>query len=183
VRQLLAVRGVHDGEAWVFHDGRLRDPDPDTRTPLEAFDTLRVEELTEAPDLIRSEYKVSQLGSLRGARKVQLTVAEILEYRRLHPGLEGRQRALLETQLQVRLATPWTSLVVVLIAVPFGAGSGRRNAFVGVASSIFIGFGFFVVQQLGVGLGAGGHLPPVLAAWLPNGLFGLGGLWLTSRVR
>jgi lipopolysaccharide export system permease protein len=72
---------------------------------------------------------------------------------------------------------------VVLIAIPFGAASGRRNLFFGVAGSIFICFTFFVLQQVGLALGLGGRLPPWLAAWLPNLIFGAAGLWMTARVR
>ena len=82
-----------------------------------------------------------------------------------------------------RLAAPWTCLVVVLIAIPFGAASGRRNLFFGVAGSIFICFGFFVIQQVSLAMGSGGHWPPWLAAWLPNMIFGGAGLLLTARVR
>jgi lipopolysaccharide export system permease protein len=74
-------------------------------------------------------------------------------------------------------------VVVVLIAIPFGAASGRRNLFVGVAGSIFICFAYFVIQQVSLALGSAGHLPAWLAAWLPNMIFGTTGLVLTARVR
>jgi len=90
---------------------------------------------------------------------------------------------MLDTKLHGRLAAPWTCLVVVLIALPFGAASGRRNVFVGVASSILICFTYFVLQQLSLALGSGGHVPPWAAAWSPNAAFGLTGLFLTARVR
>ena len=67
-------------------------------------------------------------------------------------------------------------MVVVLIAIPFGAVSGRRNVFMGVAGSIVICFAYFVVQQLALALGTGGYLAPWLAGWLPNLSFGLVGL-------
>ena len=72
-----------------------------------------------------------------------------------------------------------------LIAIPFAAASGRRNVFVGVAGSIFICFAYFILLRLGLvlGAGAGGYVPPWLAAWFPNISFGLAGLWLTARVR
>jgi len=72
---------------------------------------------------------------------------------------------------------------VVLIAIPFGAATGRRNLFVGVAGSIFICFGFFVIQQVSLALGSGGYLPAWLAAWLPNLIFSALGLVLLVRVR
>jgi len=70
-----------------------------------------------------------------------------------------------------------------LIAIPFGAAAGRRNVYVGVASSIVLCFIYFVFQQVGLALGTSGALPPWLAAWFPNLSFGLAGLWLTARVR
>jgi lipopolysaccharide export system permease protein len=54
---------------------------------------------------------------------------------------------------------------------------------VGVASSVFICFTFFILLQLGLALGTGGYLPPWFAAWFPNLAFGLTGAWLTARVR
>jgi len=70
-----------------------------------------------------------------------------------------------------------------LIALPFGAASGRRNMFVGVASSILIVFAYFVLLQFSLAAGSAGHLPPLLAGWLPNIAFGLVGIWLTCRAR
>ena len=82
-----------------------------------------------------------------------------------------------------RFAAPWTCVVVVLIAIPFGAASGRRNLFAGVAGSIVICFVYFVLMKLGLALGSHGELPAWLAAWLPNLAFGITGFWLMLRVR
>lgn len=183
LRLLDAKEARHVGGVWVFFRGRLVDPDPDSRTPVEMFEEMRRPEFTETPATIRSEYKVTQLDSIKAARKSQLSVSEILEYRWLHPKLAPRIERLLETQLHRRLAAPWTCVVVVLIAIPFGAASGRRNVFVGVASSLFICFAYYVLQESGAPLGAKGVVPPAVAAWLPNALFGLLGTLLTLRVR
>jgi len=70
----------------------------------------------------------------------------------------------------------------VLIALPFGARSGRHNVFVGVAGSIFICFAYFILQRISFGLGVAGLLPPFVAAWMPNFLFGGAGIGLMFRV-
>jgi lipopolysaccharide export system permease protein len=106
-----------------------------------------------------------------------------LEYLKLHPDLSQRNKWWLYTQLHGRFAEPWSSLVVVLIAIPFGAASGRRNIFVGVAGSIVIVFGYFILFRLGLAMGTGGLLPAWAAAWLPNAVFGITGLVMTLRVR
>jgi lipopolysaccharide export system permease protein len=73
--------------------------------------------------------------------------------------------------------------VVVLIALPFGVVSGRRNVYVGVASSIFICLIYITLQQVGLVLGTSGRVEPWLAAWFPNLGFGLVGVALTLRIR
>ncbi|MEW6305181.1 MAG: LptF/LptG family permease [Verrucomicrobiota bacterium] len=144
---------------------------------------LPVPQLTETPAQIKSEIKISGTTSLKAAKKIRFSLREILDYLKLHSSLPRDKEAMLYTQLHGRLAGPWKCLVVVLVAIPFGAASGRRNALVGVAASIFIGFAYFIVSQFGLALGTSGHVPALLAAWLPNVLFGVGGLVLTWRMR
>ena len=185
-RQLIAERGVWSNGVWTFFNARqfilkaASDPVPQLQPTT---NKLSLAEFFETPEQIKSEIKISQLNNVTAAKKVQLSLAEILNYKRLHPYLRSQDSSLLDTQLHARLAAPWTCLVVVLIAIPFGAPSGRRNVFVGVAASIFICFTYFVIQKFGLALGTGGYLPPLLAAWLPNAFFGGTGLWLTTRVR
>ena len=93
------------------------------------------------------------------------------------------ERNWIYTKLHGRLAEPWKCIVVVLIALPFGAASGRRNVFVGVAGSIAICFAYLMLQQLSLAFGVAGFLPSWLAGWLPNLSFATVGAWLISRVR
>jgi lipopolysaccharide export system permease protein len=144
---------------------------------------LEMPQFLETPDLIRSEIRISNRLVLGRAKSADLPIAEILNYLRLHPEPSRADRDWLYTKLHGRFAAPWTCLIVVFIALPFGAASGRRNVFVGVASSIVICFIFFVLQQLTLALGSGGYMEPWLAAWLPNLSFLLAGIWMTASVR
>lgn len=169
---------------WVFTNVMQYEFTTDLSAPaITKLDSLTLPGLTETPRVIRSEIKISGIDSLRSLRKTQLTSAEILDYLRLHPQLERKKRDSLETMLHSRFAAPLICLVVVLIAVPFGAQTGRRNVFVGVASSVGICFVFFVMKEFAVALGSGGYVPPWLAAWTPNALFAATGLVLMWRVR
>jgi len=144
---------------------------------------LALAELTETPELINSEIRFTELSNVKAAKGARLSLREILDYERLHPRLNPRARAKLETQFHGRLAEPWKCIVVVLIAIPFGAPSGRRNVFVGVAGSIFIGFAYFFIAGFSLALGTGGYIAPWLAAWLPNALFTGAAIWLTQRIQ
>lgn len=184
-RRLFAERAVFDGDTWVFERVRGIDYPATTNGYPTTFATnrLTLSGLTESPAQINSEIKFTELTSLKAAKRPRLALREILDYRRLHPRLADLDRAKLSTQFHARLAEPWKCLVVVLIALPFGAPSGRRNVFVGVASSIFLGFGYFILSSFALALGTGGYLPAWMAAWAPNALFALGGVILTQRVR
>jgi lipopolysaccharide export system permease protein len=186
-RSLIATNALRTNGCWVFYDvqefvylpvEKFEDNPAPARTNI-----LAVPEFSETPEQIKSEIKINRLRSIKTAKEAQLSVSEILDYLRLHPDLGRADYALLHTQLHARLAWPWTCMVVVLIALPFGASSGRRNAFVGVASSIFICFAFFILLRLGLALGTSGIMAPWLAAWLPNALFSAAGIVLTARVR
>jgi lipopolysaccharide export system permease protein len=139
--------------------------------------------LTETPAWIRSEIKLNTLTATDAAKGPQLSIREIQDYLALHPRIEREKKAMLLTQLQGRIAAPFTCLAVVLIAMPFGTRPGRHNVFAGVAGSIFICFGYFILQRITFSLGVGMWLSPFWAAWLPNILCGGLGLLLLARQR
>jgi LPS export ABC transporter permease LptG len=173
-----------DGGGWGFSNATerifpaIRGAFPTvTQTNL-----LIMADFDETPEEIESEIKIARLNDFRQARKAQLSIQEILSYRRLHTE-DNRRTAMLDTKLHERLALPWRAFIVVLIALPFGAAAGRRNVYVGVASSIVICFTYFVLSQVGLALGAGGYVWPLLAAWMPNLFFAGLGTFLIYRVR
>lgn len=190
VRDLKARAAIRTNDVWVLHDvtetyypgGDAYDHEQFEPRPSFA-EVLVLPELTETPEEIKSQIKISGLSSVKAARKVQLSLKEIYDFLSLHPSLNARDRALLTTQLHARLAAPWTPLVVVLIALPFGARSGRRNIFMSVASSMALCFAFFILLKLGLALGTAGYVPGWLAAWIPNLLFGIVGAWLLHKTQ
>lgn len=182
--RILAERAVYTNGAWAFfnvQELRGASPTDDTWVPWLRTNYFFASEFTETPDQIRSEVKVSAGLTIKRMKRPELPVADLMEYLRLHP--QPRDAARLYTMLHGRLAAPWTCLVVVLIALPFGAMTGRRNVFIGVAGSIFLFFTFYVLSVLGLALGTAGWFPAWLAAWLPNLVFSVAAIFLIARVR
>jgi lipopolysaccharide export system permease protein len=183
-RELKAESAVHTNGAWIFFNateyeqaGQLA-----PELPLLATNALAMPQFEETPKDIERDIRFSKYEGLN-PRYLTIPLTELWWHLRSHPEDAPEKASKWWTMLDGRLAAPWTCLVVVLIAIPFGAASGRRNLFFGVAGSIFICFGFYVVLQLCLAFGSGGYLPPWLAAWLPNMVFGGVGLLLTARVR
>lgn len=184
--QVMAEKAWWQDRQWLFTNAEqfVFSAEPGALPIVTKTNQLVVPQLTETPRSIRSEIKIAGVGSSLGSlRRNQFSSAEIVDYLKLHPKLERKKSHALRTVLHSRMAAPWICLVVVLIAVPFGALPGRRNVFVGVASSVFICFAFLIMKDLTLALGAGGFVTPWVAAWLPNALFaGLGGM-LMWRIR
>jgi lipopolysaccharide export system permease protein len=190
LQEIYADRATWEEGCWVFRAVQtnvqvlIYPPGQGQVFGVRTFETnlLVMRAFNESPEAIKSEIKVQKMIGLREARRIELSIREIRDYMRLHPD-EKLRRWMLETKLHGRIAAPWTCLVVVLIALPFGAAPGRRNVFVGVASSILICFTYFVVGQLALAFGTRGTVPPWLAAWGPNLAFGFGGVMMTWRMR
>ena len=186
--KMVAESGGYTNGVWTFKDMTTFRSDPQkTDADMLQMSTapmIKVKELNLTPQQIRSELRIaSLLDNVRLAKEAQVSLGEISDYLSLHPDLPPEKQVKLDTQFHGRLAWPFTCLVVVLIAIPFGGGSGRRNAYVGVASSIVICFAYFILMRVGLALGTGGRLTPWLAAWLPNLFFGGGAGLLIARMR
>jgi lipopolysaccharide export system permease protein len=197
-RLLTAKMADYTNGCWTFYDvieheygathaaDRLMDLVQVGRLPdfILVTNMIAFPEFSETPDEFEREIRFSKRLVTHNAHSAEVPIADIFDYLKLHPhDLTSRNKWWLYTQLHGRLAAPWTCLIVVFIAIPFGAASGRRNVFVGVASSIVIAFAYFILLRLGLALGTGGYLPAWLAAWLPNLAFGAVGIWLMLRVR
>jgi lipopolysaccharide export system permease protein len=83
-----------------------------------------------------------------------------------------------EVDLQIKLALPFISPLMVLLAVPFAL---KKHISGGVALSfvmaMLIGFGYWVLISFCISLGHSGGLPAWLAAWAPNLIFTMIGIY------
>jgi lipopolysaccharide export system permease protein len=99
---------------------------------------------------------------------------------RLHRS--GYQVSRYAVELQNKLAAPFMSFIVGLVAVPVGL-MGKRGISMakGIGLSLLIGFCYWILYSLCISLGRGGFLPPFFAGWLAHLSFlsiGIG--WLAT---
>ena len=111
----------------------------------------------EGPDYFESEQPIAEMmtvGQLR--RYVQDLAAS---------GLNVTSQAV---ELQRKLAFPFVTLVMTLLAVPFGVSLGKRGTLYGIGIGIVMALSYWVLSSVFVALGKGGLLDPILAGWAPN---------------
>ncbi|MEK0446910.1 MAG: Lipopolysaccharide export system permease protein LptG [Verrucomicrobiota bacterium] len=178
VRKWYANRAIHEPATghWILQRGRVVDLNKEGQVQgIEAYDGAagaagqRVEKgWSETPGQIVAANLDPQ----------QLTVPELQETLRVNADFPDAQLAHHRTLLGDRWALPWSCFVVVLIAAPLAVVYARRGAIQGIGWAILLFFLMMITRHLGLALGKGGRIPAALAAWGPQTLFGLIGLFL-----
>jgi lipopolysaccharide export system permease protein len=160
---------VPEAKGWQMKDGKTVMFDKKGNVTREEYwDEKLTTDWPETPQRIASSVMPAQ----------SLAVDELRDYLRFNSDFPPAQLAPYRTELQYRLALPWTCLVVVFIAAPLGIVFSRRGVLAGVASSIFLFFGMIFVTYLFLALGKGAWISAVVAAWTPPVVFGCLGLVL-----
>lgn len=74
-----------------------------------------------------------------------------------------------------KIAFPFVCLIMAALSVPFAVKVNPRGGGVaiGLGLSLVVAFSYWVAHSLFIALGHGGYLPPVMAAWGANFIFGL----------
>jgi lipopolysaccharide export system permease protein len=182
---LQAENAVHTNAVWTFFNVQtfVRAGGHGDWIPALNTNEITLPEFDEQPKHIMRSLRFSDAEGLLKSRGADIPLSELWPYLHNNPDITAEARPKLLTKLHGRIAAPWTCLVVVFIAIPFSAAPGRRNLFFGVAGSIFICFAYFILQQVGLAMGANGYMPAWVAAWLPNMIFATLGIVLTLRIR
>jgi LPS export ABC transporter permease LptG len=86
-------------------------------------------------------------------------------------------------QLQRKVAFPFVTLIMTLLAVPFAVTTGRSGAIYGIGAGIVLALVYWTMLSVFGALGAGGWISPMLAAWAPNILFAAAAGYMLLTVR
>jgi LPS export ABC transporter permease LptG/LPS export ABC transporter permease LptF len=157
---------------WIFENGWMRQFSGDRVTMYRPFSVAGFRKLREQPSYFETEVRTSE----------QMGILELRHYIQ-----ELRQSGFDVVRLTVefyrKFSYPLVALVVVLIGIPFGFTVGRKGALSGIALSLGIAVAFWSISSLFQAMGNLNQLPPAIAAWTPDVLFGIGGSYLLLRVR
>jgi LPS export ABC transporter permease LptG/LPS export ABC transporter permease LptF len=71
-------------------------------------------------------------------------------------------------ELQKKLAFPFATVVMTLLAIPFGMTTGKRGTLYGIGIGIVLAVTYWIVGSGFAAIGKAGLLGPMMAGWAPN---------------
>ncbi len=170
--RLDAERGEWKDGRWLFHNILI------TRFPSGEFPTMtkvasQVVDIPETPDdfkVVQKDVETMGYGELK--RYISKLQAEGYDATRYVVDLHGK------------IAFSLVSLILAVIGISFSLHSGRSGSITqGIGAGLIIGFSYWLIFAFGMSLGRSGTLPPLMAAWFANILFGCVSVWLILRIK
>ncbi|HEY5037068.1 MAG TPA: LptF/LptG family permease, partial [Chthoniobacterales bacterium] len=156
-------------EAWQFNNVKVVDYNKaGTITRDRVLPNLTITGWSETPFRLTSA----------NVRPEFLGIGELDRYLHYNSDFPEALLAPFRTQLEYRWALPWTCFVVAIMATPLGIGFSRRGILSSVAAAIGLVFSMNFLTHLFLALGEGDRVPAIVAAWTPNLIFFLIGLYL-----
>jgi lipopolysaccharide export system permease protein len=157
---------------WRLHHGALRylaGNEPGGELAF-VFDSLESRTLLERPVDLLAEPKTPE----------EMRYAEL---RRYIDALtrSGSNSKKLQVDLALKIAIPFICLLIALFGAPLAISTPKSGAAWGVAASLATTFIVLLMFQLAKAVGAGGVLPPLLAAWTPNILVAVAAVYLLRK--
>jgi LPS export ABC transporter permease LptF/LPS export ABC transporter permease LptG len=170
-RRVFADKAAFEGSDLVYRDGWTRD-----FTAASSPRFLR----TASGRLDAADDKDAFLQPSK--EPLQMTLGDLRRYT-AEVRARGFPAVRLRAELAQKVSLPFVSLVMALLAVPFGFRMGRKGTLVGVGLSVVIAMAYWGTFAVFRSLGAAGALTPFLGAWGANILFGMAGLVGLLRLR
>jgi LPS export ABC transporter permease LptG/LPS export ABC transporter permease LptF len=173
-RRIFATRATWEPteNLWILTGGWVRDFGSDGQVVrYEPFKATTIAELTEPPSYFRREVRQS----------FQMNWRQLGAYIK-NLGQAGFDTARLSVQWHKKFAFPLIAAIIVFLGAPFAFLVGTRGAVGGLAVAVGIGVIYWSSAALLEAMGSAGQLPPFLAAWGPDAIFGFLGLYFYLRM-
>lgn len=169
VERIDAQSAAWMGDRWVFRSGFLRrfrqggeDASP--------FVEITIPGLAETPeDFAAPEKEPDEMSLAELRRFVRKTVAS------------GGSAVKEEVQMHLKVSFPFSNLIVVLLGGPIAARRRRAGLALSFALAVGVAFVYYGTIRVGETLGMNDTLPPLLAAWVGNILFGAAAIVVLAR--
>jgi len=171
-KRISAKNAKWENGRWILDELMIITFD-ENNTPILKWDSQQTADIPEKPETFRSiQQEIENLGYF-DLRKYVGKIAS-----------EGYDTTKYEVILAGKIAFPFVMVLMIFIGISFSLRSERGGGVMqSIAVGIVIGFSYWIVHALFMATGQSGRLPPFVAAWAANILFGIAGAFLFYRVR
>jgi LPS export ABC transporter permease LptG len=159
-------------KTWVFENGWSSDFRGERRISYNAYQATTFPELTEEPDYFLKE----------AVEDKQMNFLQLDRYIR-DLQQSGFDTVKLRVRFHRKFSVPLFALIMAMMGVPFGFLVGNRGAMTSIGVGMAIAICYLGIGILFEKIGDINQLPPAVAAWSPDAVFSLAGLYLMLRMR
>ena len=167
-----AGHGKPVGDQWELRNGLVKTYARDGTLTVRHFD-LEYFALPELPKEFAQVQKSSD----------EMSFADLAGWVR-QMQMEGYDPRRYQVDLALKISYPFICLIMALIGLPIAFWKEKGGGIaLGIGVGIGLSFVYIVFNGLSRSLGYSGLLPPLAAAWMPNVIFALLGVFLFTHVR
>ncbi|MEP6534408.1 MAG: LptF/LptG family permease [Bryobacteraceae bacterium] len=161
---------------WIFQNGWARDIGPRRDSPVKyqpfPLQTATFPELREPPGYFLKE----------AIQEKQMNFQQLENYiKELRQS--GFDTVHLRVQYHKKFSVPLFALIMAMISIPFAFAAGNRGAMASIGVSFGIAIAYWSISVLFEQIGNVNQLPAPLAAWSPDAVFSLAGLYFLARMK
>jgi lipopolysaccharide export system permease protein len=172
---LISSRGGHwdaTKQQWSLEAGEMHIINDSTPSAAWSFAKMQDRRMTERPiELMAKPRSPNEMGFRELSRFIRSLERS------------GGDANVLRVERMLKIAIPVTCLVIAMFGAPLATSTQRGGTAYGIGVSLATTITFLMLIQLTKAVGGKALLPPDMAAWVPNILFGIVGIILLARVR
>lgn len=189
----IAEKGIWKQDQWEFHNADV--------IYISTFKDTQSSEITDKERLMLADGKnvIRSLSSEMLEMKIARTPSDILAESKREPEelslqelaqyLESPEsltrsdayRRKIKATYHLKIATPFASILFILLAAPLSLTPQRTTGTMGVGLSMLLVFFYYLLLTFAVKVAEGGVLDAAVAAWIPNAILLIAGIYLNGR--
>lgn len=165
-----ATAGIYNN-IWKFYEATVREFDTIGNEIVDVYPNLEMAELKEKPEDFLKRIKPPE----------EMNFLQIYKFvnKKTRAGENITEE---KVELNYRFSYPIITIIILLITLPLSVVLKRGGIAIGLGISIVLAFVYWGAIQSCRAYGVAGLINPVLAAWLPNIIFGVIAIFLMLKI-
>jgi len=179
IREVFSENVTYDPKTkiWRLHNAKVEEFDENQDTKYKASNQ-EIEMRINSPSALAHDRQ-------RSFEEMSMHMMEVKLKKMEEAGFSTKEELMDYYKQQVyyyqKAAFPTACFVFGLFGIPLGVRPHRTSKAFGLGLSIIFIFVYYSLMSVGMTLGQNGKLDPMLAAWLPNIIFTVAGIFLMIR--